>query len=285
MRIRPSLMSFYSTMSAIACFGLLIQAGPAAAQDGDTGWTTSAELSYVLTAGNASASTLGVRTTTEYAWPNATFQFAAGGIRTESETTTRTATGTVNDFEIIEETVSELTAESYFARGRYDRDISGRTYAFGGAGWERNTFAGFDNRYSGVAGLGREWLGTENRRLKTDLGFTYTKQEDVVENPAVDDSFAGFRALVDFAHPVSETTRYSSQLVVDENLSETSDLRADWTNSVSVAISDELSLKTTYQLLFDNEPALVSVPLDGNQVLTPLDEVDSVFTVAVVVTL
>ncbi|MFP3947869.1 MAG: DUF481 domain-containing protein, partial [Longimicrobiales bacterium] len=201
-----------------------------------------------------------------------------------SETTTRTATGTVDDFEIIEQTVTELTAESYHLRARYDRDISGETYGFGGAGWERNTFSGFDNRYSAVAGLGRDWLDTENRRLKTDLGFTYTKQDDVVEDPTVDDSFAGLRASVDFAHPVSETARYSSQLVVDENLSETSDLRADWTNSVSADISDALSLKTTYQVLFDNEPALVAVPLDGSQVLTPLDEVDSVFTVAIVVT-
>ena len=273
------------TAAALSGLVLFALGEKVSAQDDEAGWSSSAELSYVLTAGNASASTLGVRTTTEYAWPNATLQIAAGGVRTESETTTRTATGTVTDFEIIEETVSELTAESYYLRSRYDRDISGNTYAFGGAGWERNTFSGFDNRYSGVAGLGREWLGTENRRLKTDLGFTYTKQDDIVEDPTIDDAFTGLRASVDFAHPVSETARYSSQLVVDENLSETADLRADWTNSVSVDISDLFSLKTTYQVLYDNEPALVAVPLNGSQVLTPLDKVDSVFTVAVVVTL
>ncbi len=272
-------------LAAVSAAILLGTSGDLTAQESETGWSSSAELSYVLTAGNASASTLGVRTTTSYQWPDATFEFAAGGIRTESETTTRTATGTVDDFQITETTVSRLTAESYFARGRYDREISGATYAFGGAGWERNTFAGFDNRYSGVAGLGRDWLTGEGRRLKTSLGLTYTKQNDVVEDPTADDAFSGMRATVDFAHPVSETARYTTLLVVDENLSRTSDLRADWTHSLSADISDGLSLQTTYQILFDNEPALVAVPLNGSQVLTPLEEVDSVFTVAIVVTL
>jgi hypothetical protein len=50
-------------------------------------------------------------------------------------------------------------------------------------------------------------------------------------------------------------------------------------------MAEGLALKTSLQLLFDNEPALVSVPLQGTEesVLTELDRVDSVFTVALVV--
>ncbi|MDX1568502.1 MAG: DUF481 domain-containing protein [Longimicrobiales bacterium] len=273
------------TAAALVGLTMMGGGGEISAQEEDAGWSSSAEVSYVLTSGNASTSTLGIRSTTEYAWPNATFQISAGGIRTRTETTVRTATGTVNDFEIVEQTISEVTVERYHARGRYDRDISGDTYAFGGAGWERNTFSGFDNRYSGVAGFGRDWITTEDRRLKTDLGFTYTKQDDVVEDPTIDDSFAGLRGSVEFAHPLSETARYTSELIVDENLSETADFRTDWTNSVSADISDALSLSTTYQILFDNEPALVAVPLNGSQVFTPLDKIDTTFTVTLVVTL
>jgi putative salt-induced outer membrane protein YdiY len=58
---------------------------------------------------------------------------------------------------VTETTTSELSAASYFARSRYDREFSS-AFAFGGAGWERNTFSGIQNRYSIVAGLGRTWI-------------------------------------------------------------------------------------------------------------------------------
>ena len=50
-----------------------------------------------------------------------------------------------------------------------------------------------------------------------------------------------------------------------------------------MAISERLALKTSFQLLFDNEPSLVAVPLGDGEVFTPLDKTDSIFTVAVVV--
>ena len=74
-----------------------------------------------------------------------------------------------------------------------------------------------------------------------------------------------------------------SLLVVDENLNDTEDLRADWTNSLTVAMSERLALKTSLQVLFDNQPSLTAVPLGDSEVLTPLDKVDSIFTVALVV--
>lgn len=256
----------------------------ARAQDTPTGWTSSAEVSLVLTSGNASSSSLGFRSTVERRWPDASWRLSGGGTRTESERTTRTATGTVDDFTIVEETETEVTAENYFVRSRYDRTVSSALFVFGGAGWERNTFAGVQNRYALAAGTGRTWFDDENRRLRTDLGFTYTLQDDVVEDPAADDSFAGLRGTVSFSRSLTETTGLTSELILDENLDETSDLRADWTTSVSVAISSRLALKTSYQLFFDNDPALVAVSLGDDQVLTPLEKVDSILTMALSVT-
>jgi hypothetical protein len=70
--------------------------------------------------------------------------------------------------------------------------------------------------------------------------------------------------------------------VVDQNLNRTEDLRADWTNSLAVAMSDRLALKTSLQVLFDNDPALTAVPLGDTEVFAPLGEVDTVFSVAIV---
>jgi hypothetical protein len=132
----------------------------------------------------------------------------------------------------------------------------------------------------------------ESGRFKTDVGVTYTVQKDVDPAPGADDAFGGVRFSVDAARRVSSNVDYASVLLVDENLEETEDLRADWTNSVSVALTDALAFKTSLQLLFDNQPALIAVPLftgggapTGTNVLTPGDEVDSVLTVALVIKL
>lgn len=260
-------------------------AAPLAAQDErPLGWADQAELTFVMTGGNASASTLGLKNTLLYNWPRATFQLAAGGVRTESGIITRTATGTSTDFDVVEDTNNELTAENYYLRSRYDHQVGSAAYLFGGAGWNRNTFAGIQNRYNFVSGAGRAWVDTEDRRFKTDLGLTYTIQDDVVEDPTSQDSFLGLRAEYDALRRLTETTMFASTLGVDENLNETSDLRADWTNSLTVTMSANLAIKTSLQLLFDNEPSLVEVPLASGTgtVLTPLGKTDSVFTVAVV---
>jgi putative salt-induced outer membrane protein YdiY len=272
-------------LSLLALFAALFWSGPVPAQEKEVGWSGNSELTFVLTAGNSSSSTLGLKTGLDRVWENAAVRFSAGGIRTEATTVSRAATGTASSFSVAEVEDTEKTAENYFVRGRYDRNVSDATFLFGGVGWERNTFAGFDNRYALVSGVGQTWFEEESRKFRTDVGLTYTVQDDVVKNPDVEDSFLGLRASWDYLRSVTETTDYGSTLIVDENLDETSDLRADLTNWIAVQMAEGLALKTSLQLLFDNEPALVSVPLQGTEesVLTELDRVDSVFTVALVV--
>jgi putative salt-induced outer membrane protein YdiY len=256
--------------------------GPASAQEKELGWRDVAELTLVNTGGNATSTTFGFKNTTDYVWAHASFQLSAGGVRTQSGTVTRTATGTSDNFRITESTDTETTAENYFLRGRLDRDLSPALFVFGGAGWDRNTFAGVDNRYGFVAGAGRAWFSDETKRLKTDLGLTYTLQDDVVEDPDVDDSFLGLKGSLDYFRKLTGNTDFTSVLVADQNLNETSDIRADWTNSVAVSMSERLAIKTSFQILYDKLPALVAVPLGDGEVLTPLGKVDSIFTVAIV---
>ena len=274
----------YANASALLPALLLVLLGASGlrAQEEETGWKDVAELTFVLTSGNATSSTFGFKNTADYTWPNAAFKLSAGGVRTRSGTVTRTATGTPDNFTVSKTTDTRTTAESYFLKGRLDRNLSEALFAFGGAGWDRNTFAGVNNRYAFVGGAGRSWFVEDTRHLKTDLGLTYTIQDDVVKNPDVDDSFLGLRASYDYLRKLTDNTEFTSVLVADQNLNETSDLRTDWTNSLAVAMSDRLALKTSYQLLYDKTPALVAVPLGDDEVLVPLGKVDGVFTVAIV---
>ena len=260
---------------------------PAAAQDEkELGWFNKAELTFVTTGGNSSQSTFGLKSNLDRIWDNAALRFQFGGIRTESTLRTRTATGTSDSFSVNETSVSDVSAENYFARGRYERNVSEAMFLYGGAGWDRNTFAGIENRYGFVAGVGRSFAETENLKFRTDVGVTYTIQDDVVEDPSRNDSFAGLRAGYGLFKKLSATTDFTSDLIVDENLDDTDDLRADFTNSIAVAMSSSLALKASLQLLYDKQPALQEIPLGtgGTTVFTPLGSTDRAFTLAVVLT-
>ena len=270
----------------VLCAGLLAS-GPAPAsgqeEERPLGWSDTAEFTFVFTSGNAASSTLGLKNTLEHRWEEALLHLSAGAVRAESGTTVRTATGTASEFRVVKSTDTEKTAENYFVQTRIDRGVTESAYLFAGLGWDRNTFAGVRNRYDVVAGAGRTWADTENRRLKSDLGLTYTRQADVVRGPGSGGSFGGLRATVEFFRSVTSTTDVSSLLVLDENLNETDDLRAEWTNSVTVAISENLALKASHQVLYDNLPALVDVPLGSGSVLVPLEKADHTLTLALVV--
>lgn len=281
------------SIRGVVAAALASPAGPVAAQEsgeeGETGWAYTAELSFVLTAGNASSSTLGAGAGATRTWERTELRFQAAGLRTETSRTTRTAVGSPDDFEIVERSESEVTAESYSARARLEHQVSSRLYGFGAAGWERNTFSGFDARFSFAAGAGKTWVDREGHRFATDLGLTVTRQEDVVNEGDGTRTFGGLRAGWEYERRLTETAEVESVLAVDGNLSEVEDLRADLTNALGVRISRALQLRTSLQLLWDNRPALVEIPLQapdgtpaGATVRAPLEELDTRFQVALV---
>jgi putative salt-induced outer membrane protein len=283
-------MSRYTVLPALILLALL-PAAVFAQDDGAFTWANATELSYAATAGNASTNAFAVASElTGSGGPNE-FKLQVGGIRASSDVTTRTATGTATSFQVNETSRSDLSAASYFAKARYDRAFDG-AFVFGGAGWERNTFSGFDNRFSVVLGIGRTWVDSESGHLKTDVGATYTIQKDVDPAPGADDAFAGARLSIDAARTLTASTDFTSKLLADQNVEQGEDLRVDWTNSVSVSISEGLALKTSYQILYDHLPALLKVPLvdgtgtpTGGTVLTAGDTFDTVLTLALVIKL
>lgn len=275
-------------LTVVVLAAMATPADVTAQEEREPGWYEQAELTLVLTAGNTQSSAFGLNNRLERLFPSSRLTFDAGGLRIESGTTERTAIGTPDDFVVDEDTETETTAENYFATLRYDRELSGRSYAYGSGGWVRNRFAGVDNRWTGAVGVGYRLVDSERTTWTADLGATLTSEDPIVGET---DSFAGLRLTWDLGHQLTETTRFTSVLVVDENLSETEDLRASFDNAIAVDISDILALKTGLKLLFDNLPSLEEIDLFAvpggpatGTVLVPLDEVDTQLTVALVVT-
>jgi putative salt-induced outer membrane protein len=285
----------------VALFVLLLVPTVVAAQDKPAeakklGWKDTAELGYVMTSGNSDSSTLGLKNTLVYDWESARFEMKLGAVRVESTPVPFFAVGTATDF-TREENDSELTAESYFLNGRYDRNITEHFFWFAGAGWDRNTFSGIANRYTAFGGVGNIWLDTETIKWRTDYALTATKQEDVIEQPDLDDTFLGVRLSSTFLYKWSESGSYGNDTILDENVDDTDDWRVNMTNWVAVNLSNHLALKVSLQWLYDNQPALIAAnlfdatgapvdaDLDGvqDQVAVEADELDSIFTTALVI--
>jgi putative salt-induced outer membrane protein YdiY len=257
------------------------------------GFYDTADLSLVITGGNSSATTLGAKNLAEYYWPRSLLRFDVGGLRTDAANREdRIAVGSgPGDFEIVEPERT-TTAEAYYATLRYDFKLTDRWYTFAQGGWDRNTFAGYDNRWLGALGAGWIAVDREKMTLKLDLAGTFTSEEPVFGETR---EFAGLRFAYDYLHHLTSNTDYVSTLTVDENLKDTDDLRADWYNALQVSISEKVALKTGLRLLWRNQPLEEGVPLfgtdgspivdgDGNQVQVPyeLDPLDTIFTTALV---
>lgn len=280
-----------STFRAAAILSIASALG--APVDAQMVWDNATEFAFVTTSGNASSTTLGLKSTLNGEGEVSEFKVELGGIRASSNFRTRTAVGTPGDFDVTEMTRTEQSAANYFVRSRYDKDLGENAFfVFAGAGWARNTFAGFNNRFSFVAGLGDAWVDNETTLFKTDIGGTYTIQKDIDPTPGRGDGFGGLRATVEFNHDLSESTEFESNIVADENLQNTEDLRIDFMAGLSVALTEGLAFKTSYQILFDNDPALVGVPLfdaggtpAGVNVLVPSQDIDSFLTLSLVIKL
>lgn len=265
---------------------------PAAFAQDESPWTFSAQVTGVWATGNAESSTFGLGATLLRKEKSGELKLELGGIRTDASKTTRRAVGSAAYYQIEEEETRETTAETYFARLRYDRAITSGAVVFAGLDLLRNTFAGIDSRTLLAAGAGNVWIDREELRFKTDYGVTYTFQEDVVQDPFLKRSFPGTRVSGELRWRLTNTTRLESALVSDLNFSDTDDVRIDFQNSLLVAVSSAISLKPSLQLVWRNQPALRKIELfaadgtaTGTQVTVPFEKLDTFFTLALVVTL
>jgi putative salt-induced outer membrane protein YdiY len=257
----------------------------------DAGLYASADLSYVLTAGNSRSTSLGFKGDVTRRWTKHALSFATGGIRASSTASAaRYAVGSPGDFEVVVPDPSP-TAERYYARGRWDYKLTDRFFLTTGGGWERNRFSGIDDRWLVDAGAGCVFVANDRTDFRGMAGLTYT-DERYTAGPPDSASFVGVRGGWDLKHQLLPTTTLVHSLIVDENLKETDDVRLDVSLGLQVAMSKKLALKANWRLLFDNQPALAAVPLytgggtsTGLTVLAPYGKTDQGFSVSLVLSI
>lgn len=250
-------------------------------------WVATAELSYVVTGGNTATSALSFGTSFSRKWTNDTLLFKSYVLKSNATTTTRTARGTETDFDVLEQSMTRKVAENYLLAGQYDRRISKKLLGQAGVGWDRNRFAGIDDRLIATLGFGYAWLEKPRTMVKTSAGMTYTLRQYV----GLDwESFGGLRFSVTADQKLFESSSFSSVFVLDDNLKDTPDWRFDWANSVTASLSKSLALKVSLRTLYTHQPALQGLPLfdlvgdpTGLTVFVPLKKLDTFLTTSIVI--
>ena len=251
------------------------------------GTYANADLSYVLTSGNSTSSTLGFRGDITHRWTKQSIGFATGGLSASSSPDTRYAVGTPGDFE-VQVPPSEQTAENYYARGRYDYKLSTRLFYTLGAGWERNQFSGIQNRWVGDTGIGYILLSNDRTSFRSAAGH-HLHEGGLHGRRRERQLVRGRAAGLGLPPRIFAGTTLIHTLIADENLEDTADLRVDAQFGLQVAMTKKLGLKVNWRLLWDNQPALAEYPLytpggvnTGLKVLAPYKELDQGFSVSLV---
>ena len=277
-------------LAALAPAALLAQA-PAQTSP----WSDKASLSYVSVGGNAQSQSLGFANEYLYKWTAASLAFNVSGVRVNTTTLDRSATGTsATDYALVETSTTKTTSEAYAALLRFDHTFSGSAFWFAAGTWDRNRPSGLDNRYKGICGVGNAWVDAERTKFRTDYGLGYTKEDPLFRPVGFTDSYATWQLGAKFEQKVYEASAFTSELAVSGSLKEGKDWLGTLKSAFTTNLNHHLALKVGYDLAYRNLPNVLGIDIVQTPVATPpvvlgkapveLKKLDSVFTTSLVIT-
>jgi len=256
----------------------------------ELGWTNVADVSVVVTAGNASTSTFAVDDKLNRKWKSSELGIRFGVLRTRTADNPF-AVGTAEDFEVIEDTARELNNERYYVSGQFQRNISPRFFWMTGGGWDRDSNAGIETRSVLFGGVGNTWIDKEQTTFKTDYAITFTRRIDAIRDPKRKERTSEARLASSYRHSLDTRHRIDSDFVVFLNVANPSDYRFDTINTFTSSLSSIFALRFSLQFLYQNLPALEKINLkdfDGltiGKVIVRKKKLDTVLKFSFVVTL
>jgi putative salt-induced outer membrane protein len=213
-------------------------------------WQDEAELSYVNTSGNTDVLSLSAKN-------KLTYQFSDR------------LSGLWDVRALYGKTDGDKSAERYATEIRLDYGLTERVYIAGIGGWLQDEFAGIDERlYLGPA-LGYKFIIGPKHFLNAEAGLEYVT-ENYTNN--TDDNFMRGRALGLYEFLLSEKSKVTQSIEYLYDFDNSDNYNINTVTALITSLSDTFSIKTSYEIHYDNEPVPDS-----------LDETDTILSVALVV--
>ncbi|QTA93867.1 DUF481 domain-containing protein [Desulfonema magnum] len=196
-------------------------------------WTNETELSFSDTGGNTDVVNLSANTIWKYKFnEKLEGSWKLSGLYGESD--------------------SEKNAENYSTKLRADYLFSKRFYSAITAGWLKDEFAGIKHRYQlGSPSVGYKFFSGPKQFLKSEASIDYVKEE------YTDDTEADFplaRAFTEYEYAFTEKQKFSQSLEFRYDFESSDNYDGHSVTALTSALSDNLSLKASYEIKYDNEP-------------------------------
>ena len=217
----------------------------------DKKWMDEGELSFVKTGGNSDVSTFSFKNLLKYkfsekfygSWKGSALNSKSGGVR---------------------------SAERYASELRGDYALNTRFYAGVTIGWFEDKFAGIDNRYYLGPVVGYRFIMGPKYFLKSEVGLDYVREE---YTDKTDSDFLRGRAFTEYEHHFTDTNKFVQSAEYLYDFDNSNNYNMNSVTAVVTVLSDHFSLKTSYEVKYDNEP----VP-------ATLDKTDTILGAALIMT-
>lgn len=198
-------------------------APPAASTTTVKPWKDSAEGSVVSTNGNSRGTTTSLKDTFDYRWGHNALELMGSGLGSSSG--------------------NQVTAEQYDASEKVTRNFTEDNYVYETGEWNKNRFAGIQNRYQGSVGLGRMLFEFANDKLQTEIGPGYVAEERTDETH---NDFESGRAFAKYVHKFSPSANFTQSAEYIEDFTQRKDYRLNTESALLTTISTHFSIKTSF---------------------------------------
>lgn len=222
------------------------------ATSANAAWETDSELGFVSQSGNTNQENTFFKT-------KATKEVGLNAYTLEGSYINTTG-------EVQGATSNVRLAESVTGGLRYTRTVSEKLGLFAGGLWEKNHFAGFENRYSGDGGFKYRIMKTKNMSFSNETGYRYRKQFEYLpgdgQGPSTESNFA--RVYFEYNNKFTQTSIFKLWVETLYDVSDSENIEVNFEPSIDVSIGQlfstedkpaQVSLKLAYKGMFDNVPA------------------------------
>jgi len=190
------MLSINNKKSLILCPILLVSGAVFAVdntqEQSDVTWGGEIEFGYIKASGNTDIESILLRAKVINERPMWKHELRFNGLKSEND--------------------GDSTAKAFAFQGDSKYKLSDRDYLFGLLRYERDDFAGYDSRVTGVAGYGRQVLRHDDYTLNLEAGAGVRR---TAFDEISDSSEAIGRLAGDFKWKISETSDVNQEIYID----------------------------------------------------------------------
>lgn len=251
-------------------------------------WAFTADFGLAITEGNSETDTFEIDSELEWKSERSSFRVKLGGLQSSTADDRFRQVDPGFTWLVGEDPPDVTTSlvdpakkpdvDKFATEIRYDRSVSrksrlkaGKTSWHAGTSWERDLGAGLLSRSSLFAGLGHTWWDREDLKFDTSYSLSYTDRDEETPDPDKEDQFAGIRLAWRYENRWGQRVTYANDLTSNISLEDTGDYTSSLMQSVSVPISERLSLKVRLEWRYASLPAFEDIGVSALTILVDPD--------------